>query len=247
MDTLARSEGSLPVHNDFLYMAARRYDVGDVYWRLYNASSCRGGLVNFFAAMQHLTLHEWLIDALAQTEDGWMWVSAHYAGLFRFDGVRFYPFVSDDGSRLSGAAISVLRPGPDGALWIGHGRGGVSVPRGGRFEHVITPEVSGGVYAISHGTDGATWVASKNGLFRIAGKRAERVGTTQGLRGPRAEYVLADAAAIRPTTSSPGCRPCRSTSPARRSSSGCRSRRSADCRGFPICLPRSSGRARSGR
>ena len=134
------------------------------------------------------------IDALAQTEDGWMWVSARYAGLFRFDGVRFYPFVSNDGSRLSGAAISVLRPGPDGALWIGHGRGGVSVLRDGRFEHVITPEISGGVYAISHGIDGATWVASKNGLFRIAGKRAARVGATQGLRGPRAEYVLADGA-----------------------------------------------------
>jgi len=134
------------------------------------------------------------IDALAQTEDGWMWVSARYAGLFRFDGVRFYPFVSNDGSRLNGAAVSVLRPGPDGALWIGHGRGGVSVLRGGRFEHIIAPETAGGVYAISHGPDGTSWVASKNGLFRVAGKRAERVGAAQGMGGPRAEYVLADGA-----------------------------------------------------
>ncbi len=133
-----------------------------------------------------------LIDALARTADGWLWVASRQSGLYRFDGVRFIPFQTRDGSRLQRTSISVLQPDRDDALWIGHGTGGVSVLRDGRLQHVLAPPQTGSVFAIAHAPDGATWVASRFGLFRIRDGKAERIGAAQGYDSARAEYVLAD-------------------------------------------------------
>ena len=134
------------------------------------------------------------VDTLAQTEDGWLWVVSRQSGLYRFDGVRFHPYVSRDGSRLPDTAISVLRPGPDGTLWIGHGRGGVTLLRDGRYRQLMAASTSGSVFAISLGADGAAWIAGRRGLFRSGGGRVERIGPEQGYAGTRAEHVLADGA-----------------------------------------------------
>ncbi|MDY0977480.1 two-component regulator propeller domain-containing protein [Massilia sp. CFBP9012] len=134
------------------------------------------------------------VDALARSQDGWLWVGSRYAGLLRFDGLRFLPFETGDGSRLQNNNISALRPGPDGELWIGHGSGGLSVLRKGRYRHLLTPEQSGSVFAISLGADGAPWIAGWRGLFRVEGDRVVRIGPELGYDGARAEYVLADGA-----------------------------------------------------
>jgi len=134
------------------------------------------------------------VDALARSQDGWLWVGSRYAGLLRFDGLRFLPFETGDGSRLQNTSISALRPGPDGELWIGHGNGGLSVLRKGRYRHLLTPEQSGSVFAISLGADGAPWIAGWRGLFRVEGDRVVRIGPELGYDGARAEYVLADGA-----------------------------------------------------
>ncbi|WP_229487512.1 ligand-binding sensor domain-containing protein [Pseudoduganella lutea] len=134
------------------------------------------------------------IDTLAQTADGWLWVAGRQAGLFRFDGVRFHPHETVDGSKLQNPGITVLRPARDGALWIGHGRGGVTVLRGGRYRHLLLPAQTGAVYAIAEDGDGVAWAATGRGLFRLAGGKAERVGTELGYPNARAEYALADGA-----------------------------------------------------
>jgi len=134
------------------------------------------------------------VDALARSQDGWLWVGSRYAGLLRFDGLRFLPFETTDGSRLQNNNISALRPGPNGELWIGHGSGGLSVLRKGRYHHLLTPDQSGSVFAISLGADGASWIAGWRGLFRVEGDRVERIGAERGYDGARAEYVLADRA-----------------------------------------------------
>lgn len=135
-----------------------------------------------------------LIDALAQTADGWLWIGSRQSGLLRFDGVRFHPYVSADGSELQGFTISVLRPAPDGTLWIGYGRGGLTMLRGGKYTHLLTPQQTGSVYAIAIGADQAAWVATDRGLFRVVGARVERIDATLGYGGAAAEYVLADGA-----------------------------------------------------
>ena len=134
------------------------------------------------------------VDALARSQDGWLWVGSRYAGLLRFDGLRFLQFETADGSRLQNNNISALRPGPGGELWIGHGSGGLSVLRKGRYRHLLTPEQSGSVFAISLGADGAPWIAGWRGLFRVEGDRVVRIGPELGYDATRAEYVLADGA-----------------------------------------------------
>jgi len=134
------------------------------------------------------------VDALARSADGWLWVGSRHTGLLRFDGTRFLPYETADGSRPLNNSISVLRPGRDGALWIGYGSGGLSVLRQGRYHHLIKPEVSGSVFAIALDADGAAWIASWRGLFRVTGDRVTRIGPELGYGDARAEYVLADRA-----------------------------------------------------
>jgi len=134
------------------------------------------------------------IDTLARSSDGWLWVGSRYGGLYRFDGLNFLPYAPQDGSRLQNNSISVLRPGRDGDLWIGHGNGGVSVLRQGRYQHLLTPAQSGSVFAIALDADGAAWIATWRGLFRIDRSGATAAGAAAGFAGNRAEYVLADGA-----------------------------------------------------
>ena len=134
-----------------------------------------------------------LIDALAQTGDGWLWVASRRNGLYRFDGVRLIPYATRDGSRLQNIGISVLQPGPGNTLWIGHGRGGVSVLRDHRLTHVLAPDLTGSVFAIAQGADGATWVASNRGLYEIRDGRPQRIGTARGYASTRSEHVMADS------------------------------------------------------
>lgn len=137
--------------------------------------------------------HPNFIDALAQTEDGWLWVASRHSGLYRFDGVRFIPYSTRDGSRLQNVGISVMQPGPENTLWIGHGKGGVSVLQNHRLKHILTPDKTGSIFAIAHNADGGTWVASNRGLYEIRKGVPERLDTKRGYASGRSEYVMADS------------------------------------------------------
>jgi len=52
---------------------------------------------------------------MMQTSDGWLWLGTEN-GLYRFDGVRFHPFVATNGARLLGARIWALSAQPNGDL-----------------------------------------------------------------------------------------------------------------------------------
>jgi len=135
-----------------------------------------------------------LIDAMAQTDDGWLWLATRRSGLYRFDGVRFTAYTTRDGSRLQNASISALRAGANNELWIGHGlTGGVSVLRDHRLKHVLGPQLTGSIYAIAQGADGSTWIASRLGLFRVRNDIAQRMDAAHGYGGDRSEYVMADS------------------------------------------------------
>ncbi|SDD31637.1 Two component regulator propeller [Massilia sp. PDC64] len=133
-----------------------------------------------------------LVDAIAQTADGWLWIASRKTGLYRFDGVHFMPYQTRDDSRLQHTGISVLRPGPGNRLWIGHGRGGVSVLRDGRLEHFPALADVGSIYAIAVAANGDAWIAARRGLFRIRGSTVERIGAEHGFDGHGSQYVLAD-------------------------------------------------------
>lgn len=134
-----------------------------------------------------------LIDAIAQTEDGWLWLASRHAGLHRFDGVRFLPYATSDGSRPQNPGISAMLPDSGNSLWIGHGAGGLSVLRGQRIHHILKPDQTRSVFAFAHGQDGSIWAATGRGLYQIRNDVATRVDTARGYEAATSSYVMADS------------------------------------------------------
>ena len=57
------------------------------------------------------------ISCLKQTRDGYLWIGT-WAGLARFDGVRFTIFDKVNTPELVDDAINALAEDTDGTLWI---------------------------------------------------------------------------------------------------------------------------------
>jgi ligand-binding sensor domain-containing protein/signal transduction histidine kinase len=84
------------------------------------------------------------ITALAQTQDGYLWVGTP-RGLARFDGIRFKVFKSEDTPALADSRITALLAGTHGGLWIGTADGGVAqIDPSGRFRSLPRPVLPGG-------------------------------------------------------------------------------------------------------
>jgi ligand-binding sensor domain-containing protein len=62
------------------------------------------------------------VTCLLQSREGYLWFGT-YAGLVRFDGVRFVVFDSDRFSGLADGRITALFEDAQGTLWIGHETG----------------------------------------------------------------------------------------------------------------------------
>jgi signal transduction histidine kinase/ligand-binding sensor domain-containing protein len=74
------------------------------------------------------------VTAIAQTPDGYLWVGT-YAGLARFDGVRFVTFDPVNTPELSQARVQGLFLDENGTLWISTFRGGLTSYRNGVFRN----------------------------------------------------------------------------------------------------------------
>ncbi|HEX5398374.1 MAG TPA: two-component regulator propeller domain-containing protein, partial [Verrucomicrobiae bacterium] len=74
------------------------------------------------------------VTAIAQTPDGYLWVGT-YAGLARFDGVRFVTFDPANTPALTQARVQGLFLDADGTLWINTYRGGLTSYRDGVFRN----------------------------------------------------------------------------------------------------------------
>jgi ligand-binding sensor domain-containing protein len=94
-------------------------------------------------------------SAITQTTDGYVWIGTH-AGLLRFDGVRFVPFVPPAGKQLPNPAVISLLGATDGSLWIGTASGLAQWKNGELF---TLPETAGRVNSIYEDRDGTIWIA----------------------------------------------------------------------------------------
>ena len=74
------------------------------------------------------------VTAIAQTPDGYLWVGT-YAGLARFDGVRFVTFDPANTPELSQPSVQGLSLDANGTLWINTFRGGLASYRNGVFHN----------------------------------------------------------------------------------------------------------------
>ena len=72
------------------------------------------------------------VAAVLQTHDGYLWIGT-YNGLARFDGVRFVCYDSGNTPELADSLVTSLFEDKDGALWIGHETGEVTIYAQGHF------------------------------------------------------------------------------------------------------------------
>jgi signal transduction histidine kinase len=132
------------------------------------------------------------ITSMAQTPDGWLWLGTP-TGIYRFDGVRFEPYVPPPGSKLAHSRISELLVLPNGDLLIGYIWLGLSVRYAdGRFEHLAQAgDQVRQVLTMTRDVDGSLWVATVTAVRRLAEGRWQTIGAESGVTGV-ARSVLAD-------------------------------------------------------
>ena len=95
------------------------------------------------------------VRAITQTNDGYLWVGTE-AGLFRFDGVRFVAWSSQEVEPLPSTLITTLLGARDGSLWIGTDVGLIHKVN----DHLITYLKDGEyISSILEDVNGQVWVA----------------------------------------------------------------------------------------
>jgi PAS domain S-box-containing protein len=129
--------------------------------------------------------------AITQTTDGYVWIGT-VAGLLRFDGVRFVPFVPSAGKHLPSPSVISLLGASDGSLWIGTASGLAQWKSGELFTF---PETAGRVNSIYEDRDGTIWMARSRieagGICKVAASLATCYAPKDGVP-PYAQVLIGD-------------------------------------------------------
>jgi signal transduction histidine kinase/ligand-binding sensor domain-containing protein len=133
-----------------------------------------------------------LVNGLAQTTDGYLWIGTQQ-GLWRFDGVRFVQPEFPPGESLPSLDIISLAAARDGSLWLGTGSGLVRLYRG----HLrVYSQTTRRIDDVAEGPDGSIWFAPFNfgdneqSLCRIAGDRFQCFGPREGVVNTLVAHML---------------------------------------------------------
>ncbi len=81
------------------------------------------------------------VSCIAQTPDGYLWISTRYGGLARFDGVRFTAFNPQNTPELKDVQVERLSVDETGRLWIIMGNESITAFQHGRFRLLRWPRV----------------------------------------------------------------------------------------------------------
>ena len=133
-------------------------------------------------------------NAITQTSDGYIWIGTQN-GLFRFDGVRFVPWIAPTGSKLSFPSINTLAPADDGGLWIGT-KQGLAYWRGDRLINYLPAGLINQI--VSDGKHNV-WIArsqfvdSDGPVCRVTVENLECYGASAGLAVSHAGPLAIDA------------------------------------------------------
>ena len=162
--------------------------------------------------MRHSSWNEALglsgvVYSLAQTADGFLWIGTS-TGLYRFDGLRFEPFLESAGDPSILEVRALLRTS-DGGLWVGYRNGVAFLKQDTASFYSETQGLPyGRVSSLAQTPDGAVWAAftlsgggkagggqkSLAGLARFSNGRWERIGSNWNYPSNSAERVLVDGA-----------------------------------------------------
>jgi signal transduction histidine kinase/ligand-binding sensor domain-containing protein/DNA-binding response OmpR family regulator len=121
------------------------------------------------------------VYAIAQTEDGYIWVGTE-EGLARFDGIRFTVFDDSGPAKLGNKWVRRLCAGPDNTLWVGT-RAGLVRYRAGVFHTITTADglASDDITALYVSRDGSVWIGTPQGLNRASNGKIRRYTSHDGL------------------------------------------------------------------
>jgi signal transduction histidine kinase/ligand-binding sensor domain-containing protein len=147
------------------------------------------------------------VYSLAQTTDGFLWIGTS-TGLYRFDGIRFEPYLELSGNHPI-SEIRALLPTRDGGLWIGY-RGGVAFLKQDNAAFYTEQQglPYGRVSSLAQTQDGAIWAAvtlsggGKSdggrsplaGLARLSNGRWEQIRFDWNYPATSTERVFVDSA-----------------------------------------------------
>jgi len=124
------------------------------------------------------------IGAMIQSPSGFLWLATS-SGLYRFDGVTFEHIPSIAGDRTRSKEIVSLLAARDGAIWVGHLWGGLSVYRNGVMRDANHGPPTGRVVEILQAQDGAIWVGTRGvrgaQISRLKSGRWTDAGVSFGL------------------------------------------------------------------
>jgi len=119
------------------------------------------------------------VRAVHQTRDGYLWLGT-YAGLARFDGVRFKVYDTRN-SVLTNNEIRTIHEDGRGVLWVGTTAGGLYRLENGQLHKDDRPIGSQTINVVLSTRDGSLFVGTGNGLYRMRGERVDRFGVENGL------------------------------------------------------------------
>ena len=133
--------------------------------------------------------------AITQTSDGFLWFSASGQGVYRFDGVRFLPWVPP--TKIGSIHIEEVFADHAGGLWA-IGDNEIAHVRDGAVIAYFDLEGIGGHAAISRDPDGSLWITRASNrvvdapLCHITDRAAKCFGKSEGMPISPADAVLAD-------------------------------------------------------
>jgi diguanylate cyclase (GGDEF)-like protein len=131
-----------------------------------------------------------LVHALAQDRDGLLWIGT-WEGVARFDGRAFTVFDRQNTPSMEMSGVFAILPEADGGVLVGTAYDGVFRYRDGRWEHLGDARAQRlQVESLLRAGDGALWVGSEDGLFRI---EADGRLTAAGLAHTRVAALLQQA------------------------------------------------------
>ena len=136
------------------------------------------------------------IEAIAQTLDGYLWLSSDSQGLYRFDGVRFVPWTLSSNGKTIKAIVNVYGDHA-GGLWALGEREIVHLKGGVVTSHFNLDGLQQ-FQQISEDADGSLWVVrgriagSDAPLCRITDRAVKCFGKSDGVPISPADSLLAD-------------------------------------------------------
>ena len=148
-----------------------------------------------------------VVYSLAQTADGFLWIGTS-TGLYRFDGVKFEPFLELAGENPI-LEVRALLATSDGGLWIGYRNGATFLTQGKASFYTEQQGLPyGRVFNLAQTQDGAVWAAISlsgggiveggqnplGGLARFSNGRWEKIGLDWNYPANSAESVVVDGA-----------------------------------------------------